>query len=241
MKHEMILSDHDHPAIQETVNKLVAGRASLLDKLESLFLYVRDEIHFGFPPKWDAVKASETLQYKIGYCNTKATLFLALCKAAGIPARIHTGLIDIRIMHGVFPGFSFPFLPKAGGHSWLEVKIDSTWNPLDSYINDKPYYENALRKLQESGLTTAFSISEAKGASSCGFNFGETGFMHMGAVVEDHGSWNDFSEYMASDKYICMTPFQALVYPMVAHISNRQIKRSGSLTPKFNKHQFLPA
>ncbi len=225
MEKEHILSDSDHPLVMDEAQRLVADRETRLEKVNALFYFVRDEIRFGFPPKWDAVRASETLQYKIGYCNTKATLFLALCKAASIPARIHTGLIDIRIMRGVFPGFSFPFLPKAGGHSWLEVEIDGTWRPLDSYINDKPYYENALRKLHAGGMTTAYSISEAKGASSCEFNFGEVGFMHMGAVVEDHGTWNDFEEYMASDKYIGMTRLQALVYPVIARISNRKIRK----------------
>ena len=225
MNNEKILVDHDHPAVRECAQALVMGKDTRLEKVNALFHFVRDDIHFGFPPKWDTVRASETLQYKIGYCNTKATLYLALCKALSIPARIHTGLIDIRIMHSVFPGFSFPFLPKAGGHSWLEVEINGTWKPLDSYINDKPYYENALRKLHESGLTTAFSISEEKGASSCEFNFGEVGFMHMGAVVEDHGTWDDFSQYMASDKYIRMTRLQALVYPMIARISNQNIEK----------------
>lgn len=230
MNKELFLSDHDHPSVRESARVLTLGEGSRLEKVAALFHFVRDEIRFGFPPKWDAVMASETLQYRIGYCNTKATLFLALCKAAGIPARIHTGLIDIRIMRGVFPGFSFAFLPKAGGHSWLEVEIDGTWSPLDSYINDKPYYENALRKLRDSGLTTAYSISEAKGDSSCEFNFGEAGFMHMGAVVEDHGTWDDFSQYMASDKYIRMTRLQSLVYPMIARISDRNIERIRSGT-----------
>lgn len=92
------LSDYDHPAIRTKVEELTADRIALLDKLESLFYFVRDEIRFEFPPKWDKVKASKTLQYKTGYCNTKATFFLTLCKAAGIPARIHTGLINIEIM-----------------------------------------------------------------------------------------------------------------------------------------------
>jgi len=230
MNNDKLLSDHDHPSVMEKARMITAGKETRLEKIAALFHFMRDEIRFGFPPKWDTVNASETLQYKTGYCNTKATLFLALCKATGIPARIHTGLIDIRIMRGVFPGFSFPFLPKAGGHSWLEVEIEGTWKPLDSYINDKPYYENALRKLHESGMTTAYSISETKGDSSCEFNFGEAGFMHMGAVVVDHGTWDDFSEYMASAKYIRMTRLQSLVYPMIAHISDRNIERIRSGT-----------
>lgn len=118
------LSDFDHPAIQEKAKELTSGKSSVIDKVESIFNYVRDEIQFGFPSKWDQVKASETLQYGPGYCNTKATLFRALCKAINIPARIHTGLIEIKIMSGIFPSFAFPFMPSSGGHSWMEIEVD---------------------------------------------------------------------------------------------------------------------
>ena len=70
-----------------------------------------------FPPKWDQVRSSQTIGYKIGYCNTKATLFLALCKALSLPARVHYGLIDLQIMRGILPSFAFMFLPKKGSHS----------------------------------------------------------------------------------------------------------------------------
>lgn len=218
------LSDYDHPSIQAKANEISAGKVTVLEKVESLFIFVRDEVRFGFPPKWEKMKASETLQYGLGYCNTKATLFHALCKAINIPARIHTGLIDINIMRGVFPSLAFPFLPKAGGHSWLEIEIEGEWKPVDSYINDKPFYERALKALQESGRATGFSISHAKGTSSCEFNFGEKGFVHMGAVIEDHGTWDDFSRYMSSDKYVSFNRIQLVAYPMTAWICNRRIE-----------------
>ncbi|MCG6912429.1 transglutaminase-like domain-containing protein [bacterium BMS3Abin03] len=219
------LSDYDHPSIRTKAMELTISKINRVDKIESLFYFVRDEIKFGFPPKWDRVRASETLQYGKGYCNTKATLLQALCKAADIPARIHTGLIDIEIMRGIFPSFAFPFLPGSGGHSWMEVDVEGEWKSLDSYINDKPLYEGALKRLQESSKTTAFSISQAKGKSSCEFNLGEKGFVHMGAVLEDHGTWDDFSEYMSSKKYSSMNQMQLMVYPMIAVFSNRNIKR----------------
>jgi len=220
-----MLSDYDHPLVQSTASQITSLKMDQMEKLEAFFIFVRDNIKFGFPPKWDKVKASETLQYRKGYCNTKATLLLALCKVADIPARIHTSLIDIEIMRGVFPSFAFPFLPSAGGHSWIEIYIEGEWKPMDSYINDKPYYEGALKRLQESSKKTAFSISHAKGQSSCDFNFGEKGFVHMGAVLEDHGTWNDFFDYMSSDKYSSMSRIQLIAYPLIALISNRNIEQ----------------
>lgn len=134
------LADDDHPAIQDQARELTEGRPERRDKLESLFHFVRDDIRFRFPPKWDEVLASETLGYRIGYCNTKVTLFLALCKAAGIPARVHTGLISLEIMRGIFPAFAFRFLPDTGGHAWLEIELDDAWRPIDAYINDRRFY-----------------------------------------------------------------------------------------------------
>jgi hypothetical protein len=218
------LSDFDHPAVQATAKELTSGKSTVIAKVESIFGYVRDGIQFGFPLKWDQVKASETLQYGLGYCSTKATLFHALCKAIDISTRIHTGHIDIEIMRGVFPSVAFPFLPRAGGHSWMEIEIDGVWKPIDSYINDKAFYEGALKRIEESGKTTAYSISIAKGKSSCEFNFGEKGFVHMGAVVQDHGTWDDFSEYMWSDKYSQMNRIQLTSYPIIAKMSNRNIE-----------------
>lgn len=219
------LSDYLHPSIQRKAQQLTSDQVTRMDKLERIFLFVRDEILFGFPPKWDSVKASETLVYKMGYCNTKATLMVALCKAANIPARIHTGLINIEIMRGIFPSFVFWFLPAAGGHSWVEVKINDHWLPVDSYIIDKVFYIQALHKLEESGKSSAFSISHTKGTSSCEFNFGEKGFVQMGAVVEDHGVWDDFSDYMSSDKYLGMNSLQALMFPTIARMSNHRINK----------------
>jgi len=225
MNATVILSDSEHPAVQAKADELTKGKTLLLDRVESLFNFVQNGIRFGFPPTWDEVKASETLLYKVGYCNTKATLFVALCQAVGIPARIHTGLIDLEIMHGVMPAFVFPFMPPAGGHSWTEILIEDTWKPIDSYINDRRYYEEALRRLKKSGKTTGFSICGIKGSSSCEFNFGEKGYMHMGAVVEDHGVWQDLSEYMSSEKYIRMNRMQMSVLPLVIRMSNRNIQK----------------
>jgi hypothetical protein len=170
------------------------------------------------------VRASETLGYGIGYCTTKATLLLALCKAAGIPARVHAGLISLEIMRGIFPAFAFRFLPDAGGHVWLEAEIDGAWRPLDTYINDRPFYAGALARLEASGRATGFSLSRAQGPTSCAFNFGEEGFVHMGAVVDDHGVWDDVADYLTSPRYRRMKRLERMAYPSLARMANRAIE-----------------
>ena len=219
------LSDFDQPTVANLVNRLLIGKNTPLDKVQGIFYFVRDGIKFGFPPKWDIVPASDTINYGLGYCNTKATLFVALCRAAGIPARVHFGLIDIRIMHGIMPAFVFPLMPKVGGHSWVEVQVDGEWKPIDAYINDKQLYDQSVKRLKDSGRTIGYSVSYKDGKSSCDFNFGEKGFVHMGAVREDHGVWEDAAEYFASDKYMQFSPFQKMALPLVLWLSNRNVSK----------------
>jgi hypothetical protein len=219
------LSDFDHPSIINLATRLTDGKGTAQEKVEGLFNYVRDGIKFGFTPVWDRLKASDVLYYGLGYCNTKATLFVALCRAAGIEARVHFGLIDIRIMRGIMPGFVFPFMPKLGGHSWVEVLLDGQWKSIDSYINDKPFYERAVKRLKKSGRPLGYSVSFKDGKTSCEFNFGEQGFVHMGAVREDHGAWEDSADYFATDLYVRFNRLQAFAYPVVQVMSNSNVMR----------------
>jgi hypothetical protein len=225
------LADFDHPLVEKKAAELTLGKETSLEKLESIFCFVRDEIRFGFTPRWDEVKASQVMGYGLGYCNTKATLFQALSRASGIPVRVHFGLIDIGIMRGILPSFAFPFLSRTGGHSWIEVQLGGQWKPIDSYINDRAFYEGALGKLKASGRSIGYSISFVDGKSSCEFNFGEKGFVHTGAVVDDHGVWEDPVEYFASDKYVHFNAIQSMSYPVLAALANRNVERIRASAP----------
>ena len=64
--------------------------------------------------------ASEVLRTRRGDCSEHARLFVALARAAGIPAREVTGLAwigdDVRAF---------------GRHSWAEVELDGRWREVD--------------------------------------------------------------------------------------------------------------
>lgn len=223
-----LLSDHDNALVVSTASFLSTGQKSDLQMLESLFLFVRDRIMFRFPTRWkewDQVKASQVIRCGYGYCNTKATLFVALCRACGIPARVHYGLIRAEIMRGIFPSFAFPFLPDRGPHSWTEVEIEGEWRPIDSYINDAALFRAARSRLKKSGRTMGYSLACVDDKCSCEFNFGEKGFVHMGAVVEDHGPWDDASKYFATEEYTRFNALQRICYPVVAMLSNKNIEK----------------
>ncbi len=201
MKAEQPLADHDHPLTRETAERLTRGEVSIPGKLEKLFYYVRDEIRFGFPKDGDLVKASDTIRLGMGQCNTKAALFLALCKAVDIPARIHFSLIKKEIQRGLFTWIGYILMPSLLSHSWVDVKMDGKWRRLDSYINDKPFYMAGKKALREKGWDTGYSISCSSGESSADISIEEEKFVQMDAVVIDQGVWDDPSDYYRTDAY----------------------------------------
>ena len=75
----------------------VAGEGSDRDKALRLYYAVRDDLRYdpyNTPMKREAYRASTTLASGHGYCVNKAGLMAAVCRAAGIPARV--GYADVR-------------------------------------------------------------------------------------------------------------------------------------------------
>lgn len=221
------LSDFEHPLIQAKAIELTQGEGTVLGKLERIFTYVRDEIKFGFPPKsWTyMMRASETIRQGMGHCGTKSALFVALCRVAGITAMVHCASLEFEEL---FFGMNFRSPPKLSNHVWVDVQIDGQWKSIDSFIVDKPLYEAALRKLKESGRTMGYGIALINGKSSCEFNFGEKGYEQMGAILEDHGRWEDLSEYYSS-RFMTLTATNTLIFnlfaPLLSLVVNRKIER----------------
>ena len=216
------LADFDNPLVKEKATQLTEGAHDAGEKLQRMLLYVRDGIKFGFPLKGDFVKASETIKSGIGQCNTKTTLFLALCKAADIPSRIHFSLIRKDIQRGIFTGIGYALLPPFLSHSWLEVEIDGQWQKVDRYINDDAFYKNGLALLNRKGWDTGYSISRPKDPS----NSNHEQFMQMGAVVGDHGTWDDPIDYYRTDKYMNRpSGLRPLIYKIIIGGVNKRIER----------------
>jgi hypothetical protein len=195
------LIDYSHPLVRDTADWLTGNEVSVRGKLERLFYYVRDKILFGFPPDGDLVKASEIIRLGMGQCNTKGTLLIALCRVATIPARIHFSLVKKEIQRGLFTGIGYTLMPPLISHSWVEIEIDGKWRGIDSYISDIEFYQASKRALKEKGWDMGYSISCAGGESGADFNIEEEKFVQMGAVVEDHGVWNEPEDYYRTDKY----------------------------------------
>lgn len=223
---KIILSDFDHPIVKAKAAELTNKTAADKDKIQNIFNYVRDEIAFGFPANGDIMRASQTIVLKMGQCNTKSTLFLALCKAAGIPARIHFSTIKKEIQRGLFTGIAYRIMPDTLSHSWIEVKTDGEWIRIDSYINDKGFYAAGKYQLKKRKWNTGFSISCTSGESSADLNLNEEKFVQMDAVIDDHGVWDEPMDYYNSSLYKNRPGFIKLcMYRLMVGRINRRVKK----------------
>jgi transglutaminase-like putative cysteine protease len=90
----------------------------------------------------------EVLRTRVGDCNEHTALFVALARAAGIPARISVGLVSVR------NAFYY--------HAWPEVYLDEgngrgLWLPVDPTLNQFPADATHLR-LARGGLDQQVAI-----------------------------------------------------------------------------------
>lgn len=219
------LADSDHPKIREIAYQLTEGAWADDEKVRSLFYFVRDEIRFGFPSRLFDLKASEVLEEKMGACISKTILFKALLDAAGVGARFHFGTIDLEVFRGIVPGYMRWVFPKTVAHAWLEVMLFGEWKAMDSFIFDKPYFKGARNKLTDEGLDRGYGLACHHNQCSCAFHFGERGFVQMHAVVEDLGAWEDAMDFYGSGFFEEMDPRVEALYPKMAALVNRRIRK----------------
>jgi hypothetical protein len=145
--------DRDAPAIRDAVARVTSGARDDVERAVRIHDFVRDQVAFGWAPTFDAGRASDTLQRKVGFCNTKTPLFVTMLPAAGIPARMHFAGIDSRLL--------VPLIDARGpyvDHSYAEVLLGGRWLRVDSYIVDPPLHRAALERLRDGGGTIGFGI-----------------------------------------------------------------------------------
>ena len=89
--------DSSHPAIKLCADGLLDLDASSVENALRLYYWVRDDIRYnpyGIDIAPAMLAASNTLKLGEGWCVSKSILLAALCRYAGIPARL--GFADVR-------------------------------------------------------------------------------------------------------------------------------------------------
>ncbi len=187
------LADWNHPDVAEKAKVLSIGCYSPRERFHALHEFVRERIPFGFNEKGHMAKASEVLAEGRGFSNTKTTLLLALCRAAGIPARVRFGRIRSNVLKGLVS-----WLPATIPHSFLEVELEGRYRPVDSYIVDRPLASAALRNLQEENRRMGYGLVLDGAPFSLETCLDGQGFVQMGAVVEEYDTFDDPGAFFQS-------------------------------------------
>ncbi len=142
-----------HRRVKDTALAVTGGARDDREKALALFAHVRDNIRFGFAAGFWDNKASDVLKSGRGYCNTQSTAYVALLRAAGIPARQVFVDIDASVLFGILdPGT--PFVD----HSYVEVFLADAWVMTDAYIVDPPLFVSAQRKLHDEGRLMGYGV-----------------------------------------------------------------------------------
>ncbi len=130
--------------INESAWKMVNGETDVMTKVKKLNTYVNTYLtyNYSFGTSYNLTGekggwASEIYERKDGVCRHFARLFVSMCRAVNIPARlVHGYLINITSL-------------ESQGHEWAEILDEAnTWHPVDPTAGtldfDFPYYFEAI-------------------------------------------------------------------------------------------------
>ncbi|MBW8868128.1 MAG: transglutaminase domain-containing protein [Acidobacteria bacterium] len=138
--------ESDAPEIRSESETAVRGAETDRARAEKLTRYVNALLDK--KPTVSLPSALEVLRTRVGDCNEHTALYVAMARAAGIPARIAVGLVFV---HGAFYY-----------HAWPEVYVDRTpssglWLPVDPTLNQFPADATHIR-LARGGLEKQAAI-----------------------------------------------------------------------------------
>jgi transglutaminase-like putative cysteine protease len=129
--------ESDAPEIRSEAETAVRGAETDRARAEKLTRYVNALLDK--KPTVSLPSAREVLRTRVGDCNEHTALYVAMARAAGIPARIAVGLVFV---HGAFYY-----------HAWPEVYVDRTasrgvWLPVDPTLNQFPADATHIRLIR---------------------------------------------------------------------------------------------
>jgi len=147
--------DSNDAAISQKASELVEGEDDLYVVVHRLATWVEENIDYDLDTiTADASqKASWVLENKRGVCDEMTSLFIAMCRSLGIPAKFVSG-----ISYSNDPLFAEPWQ----AHGWAEIYFSGYgWVPFDVTFDEYGYVDPTHIKLHESAdadePTTKFS------------------------------------------------------------------------------------
>lgn len=222
---ETPMLDFSSVGIRQLIDERKFNDLDAYHRIREIYGFVRDEILFGYNAD-DGIPASAVLADGYGQCNTKATLFMALLRGAGIPCRLHGFTVTKKLQKGVMTKIVYKSAPGDILHSWVEVHLEGVWYGLEAYILDKAYLSHL--RMMYPGCTGAF----------CGYGVAVRDFRNMvidfdrnDTRIQSEGITRDLGIHDCPDDFLTeyrqdVPPFKAFLYRRLGrHLMNRNVGR----------------
>ena len=108
---------------------------------------------FGCVAGFDHVPAVSVLKTGHGDCHTKGTLFVALLRCAGVPARLRFVTLTGAFLHGIID-----IGQTAITHAVDEVYLQERWVQTDTYVTDSILEAQAMSLLTQHNISVGYGI-----------------------------------------------------------------------------------
>jgi transglutaminase-like putative cysteine protease len=155
--------------LQSTAAEVIAGASTDAEKLERLFLYVRDEIDFNWIYPQD-IPPEEVLQNGFGVCMQKANLLSAMARQAGFQTRFRFIYVHKQALEDFLPSYIYERWADPFPHTVVEIMYQGTWRSFDPSFDQRLYEICLDRKINfgrypeiVTAYKTGFSPEEMKG------------------------------------------------------------------------------
>lgn len=144
--------DSHHPQVDKLLSFLARGLQTDRDIAVAAFNWVRDNIKYTVGK--NSSLASQTLDSGEGSCSNKANLYVALLRAAGIPAAFRVFRVKTREYFGPLNSHRFSrFMSESSVHVFSSVFLDGRWLAADASddkaLSESSYHLNPPCKLVE--------------------------------------------------------------------------------------------
>lgn len=170
--------DITHPYIQKLVKEVVGDESNLYWKARKLYQYLIANMEYEMVGGWNT--APTVLKRKNGSCSEYSFSYIALCRAAGIPAR-YVGALVVR---GDDASYDDVF------HRWNEIYLPGYgWVPVDANAGDRELPADQAAAF--GGISNRFLVTTEGG--------GNSEFLGW--------SYNHFNEWISSGK--CRVRFES--------------------------------
>lgn len=149
--------DWRHPNVQAFAQRAAGGATDVKTLARNLFAAVRDEVWYdpySVSPNRADYRASAVAVARGAFCVPKAVLLTAVCRAAGIPARL--GFADVR-NHLQTPALR----ERMGGqdlfvyHGYTELLVDGRWVKATPAFNRELCVRFGVEPLEFDGVHDA--------------------------------------------------------------------------------------